>query len=193
MSATVSKRIDLAYAKHSGDIKKLLDAIRSAIHESKTGLEETWKWGPGFEKDGKLLLGLWGFKKHVSLVLYQGAHVKDNHGLINDGFDNAHNRMVKFTEYRQFNKKKVIDLVKEAVKYHQGGEKSEGKSEMKVPVELTKFFSRNRSAEKFFNDLSHTYRREYVQSITKAKTEATREKRLAKVMEALKAKKKSIS
>jgi uncharacterized protein YdeI (YjbR/CyaY-like superfamily) len=191
--STVSQRIDLAYAKHTGEIGRLLSAIRKAIHESKTGLEETWKWGPGFEKDGKLLIGLWGFKKHVSLVLYQGAHIKDKHKQINDGFDNAHNRMVKFTEYKQFNKKKIIDLVKEVVKLHESGGQKEGKSEMKIPAELIKFFSRNKSAEKFFNELSHTYKREYVQLINGAKTEATREKRVVKVTQALKEKKKSLT
>lgn len=185
-TSAISKRIDLAYAKLSPDIRKTVEAIRAAIHATKTGLVETWKWGPGFEKDGKLLIGLWGFKKHVSLVLYRGAELKDKHQLINDGFDNAHNRMVKFTEYKQFNKKKVMDLVKEAVKLHASGAEKVNKSQMKIPAELKEFFSSNKSAAKFFNELPHSFQREYVQYITKVKTKETRDKHIKEVIGALK-------
>jgi uncharacterized protein YdeI (YjbR/CyaY-like superfamily) len=191
-TSAVSKRIDAAYAKHSGDIAKLLKDIRSAIHATKSGLEETWKWGPGFALNGKLLIGLWGFKNHVSLVLYRGAELMDKHKLINDGFDNAHNRMVKFTEYKQFNKKKVMDLVKEAVKLEKSGAEKVNKSQMKVPAELTKFFSNNKAAGKFFSELPHSFQREYVQYITKVKTKATREKHVKEVCAALKTKKRSL-
>lgn len=192
MTSVNSKRIDDAYAKHTGDIAKLLDALRSAIHETKSGLTETWKWGPGFELDGKLIVGLWGFKKHVSLVFYRGSELKDKHKLINDGFDNAHNRMVKFTEYKQFNKKKVMDLVKEAVQLEKSGAERVNKSEMKVPVELKRFFSTNKPAEKFFNGLSHTYQREMVQYITRVKTKATREKHVKEVIDTIRSRKKEI-
>lgn len=191
-TSPASKRIDAAYAKQTGDIRKLLDSIRAAINGSKSGLTETWKWGPGFELNGKLLIGLWGFKKHVSLVFYRGAELKDKHKLINDGFDNAHNRMVKFTDLKQFNKKKVIDLVKEAVKLEKTGAEKVNKSQMKVPAELSKFFSTNKSAGKFFSELPHTFQKEFVQYITKVKTKATRDKHVKEVCAALKARKRAI-
>lgn len=191
-TSAVSKRIDLAYAKHSGDIAKLLKSIRSAIHETKSGLTETWKWGPGFDLNGKLIIGLWGFKNHVSLVIYRGSELKDKHKLINDGFDNAHNRMVKFTEFRMFNKKKVMDLVKEAVKLEKSGAERVNKSEMKVPAELRKFFSTNKLAEKFFNDLSHTCKREMIQFITRVKTKATRDEHVKDVITAIKSRQMEI-
>lgn len=191
-TSPASQRIDAAYAKHTGDIRKLLDSIRAAVHATKTGLEETWKWGPGFALDGKLLIGLWGFKQHVSLVLYRGAELKDKHKLINDGFDNAHNRMVKFTQLKQFSKKKVMDLVKEAVQLEKSGTEKVNKSAMKVPAELTKFFSANKTAGKFFGELPHSFQREYVQYITKVKTAATRERHVKEVCAALKAKKRSL-
>jgi uncharacterized protein YdeI (YjbR/CyaY-like superfamily) len=72
-------------------------------------------------------------------------------------------------------------------------EKKEAKSEMKIPAELKKLLTKNKTAAKFFDELSHTYKREYVQLIAGAKTEATREKRLIKVMDALKKKQKSLS
>jgi uncharacterized protein YdeI (YjbR/CyaY-like superfamily) len=191
-TSPATKRIDEAYAKHSGEIRQLLDSLRAAIHEAKAGLEETWKWGPGFALDGKLVIGLWGFKQHVSLVLYRGAEIKDKHKLINDGFDNAHNRMVKFTGYKQFSRKKVIDLVKEAVQLEKSGTEKVNKSQMKVPAELSRFFAANKAAAKFFGELPHSFQRTYVQYITKVKTKATRERHVEEVSAALKAKKRSL-
>lgn len=193
MTSAVKQRIDLAYAKHTGDIAKLLKEIRAAVHATKTGLEETWKWGPGFALEGKLLIGLWGFKNHVSLVFYRGAELKDKHKLINDGFDNAYNRMVKFTGFSQLNKKKVMDLVTEAVALEKSGKEKENKSLMKIPAELTKFFSANKTAGKFFSELPHSVQREMVQYITKVKTKVTREDHVKKVCAALKAKKRSLA
>lgn len=192
-TSPASKRIDLAYAKLEKNIAEIITAIRAAVHEADPSLEEVWKWGPGFAKDGKLIISLWGFKKHVSLLLHRGSELKDKHKLINDGFDNAHNRMVKFTEMKQFNKKKVMDIVKEASKLNTQVEKKEAKSEMKIPAELTKFFSTNKTAGKFFGELPHSFQREYVQYITKVKTKATREDHVKKVCAALKAKKRSLA
>jgi uncharacterized protein YdeI (YjbR/CyaY-like superfamily) len=172
---------------------QIINAVREAVHEADPSLEEVWKWGPGFAKDGKLIISLWGFKKHVSLLLHRGSELKDKHKLINDGFDNAHNRMVKFTEMKQFNKKKVVDLVKEVSKLSMQVEKKQAKSEMKIPAELTKFFSTNKAAGKFFSELPHSFQREYVQYITKVKMKATREDHVKKVCAALKAKKKSLA
>jgi len=191
-TSPVSKRIDLVYAKLDPPMAQIINTVRAAIHEADPSLEEVWKWGPGFAKDGKLIISLWGFKKHVSLLLHRGSELKDKHKLINDGFDNAHNRMVKFTEMKQFNKKKVMDLVKEVSKLSTQVEKKEAKSEMKIPAELKKLLLKNKVAGKFFDELPHTYKREYVQLIAGAKTEATREKRLIKVMDALKKKQKSL-
>ena len=55
-----------------------------------------------------------------------------------------------------------------------------------VPENLKKAFARAKKAEKFFNSLSYSHQKEYVQYITEAKKEETRIRRLRKVMEMLK-------
>jgi uncharacterized protein YdeI (YjbR/CyaY-like superfamily) len=191
MSNPASKRIDLAYAKFDGEIADMLHDVRALINNSGVGFEETWKWGPGFEKDGTLLLGLWGFKKHVSLVFYRGAEMSDKHKLFNDGFDNAHNRMIKFTSHSEVNSKKLLDYIKESVKLS-GKPKPQTERKFILPGELNVLFGKQKRAHAFFETLSPSCKREYCNYVGEAKQEATRKRRAEKVIEALKEKKKSL-
>lgn len=186
-----SVKIDAAYVKLSPQIKEITVTLRELINASGAGLNETWKWGPGFEKDGTLLIGLWGFKKHVSLVFYRGAEMSDKHKLFNDGFDNAHNRMIKFTSLSELNVKKVLDYVKESVKVA-GKPLPKVERRFTVPAELEKQFKKQKRAYTFFETLSAACKREYCNYVSEAKQEATRTRRAEKVIEALKEKKKSL-
>lgn len=191
MSNPHSKRIDAAYSKFTGEIADILHDLRNLINTSETGLQETWKWGPGFEKDGTLLIGLWGFKKHVSLVFYRGAEMSDKHKLFNAGFDNAHNRMIKFTSLSELNVKKVLDYVKESVKVA-GKPLPKVERKFTVPAELDQQFKKQKRASAFFESLSPACKREYCNYVGEAKQEVTRKRRAEKVIEALKEKKKSL-
>jgi uncharacterized protein YdeI (YjbR/CyaY-like superfamily) len=54
-----------------------------------------------------------------------------------------------------------------------------------VPAELAAAFERDKAAKAAWDTLSYSHQREHAQSITGAKAEATRAKRLAKVLDAL--------
>lgn len=190
---TASARITAAYTKLPGEIGEITARIREIIHKSGPELKETWKWGPGFELNG-LAIGLWGFKKHVSLVFYRGSEMSDKHKLFNDGFDNAHNRMIKFSSLKEVNEKKLAVYIKEAVKLNTISVKTVAKSTraLEIPGELISWFTKNKKAKTFFDSLAFTYRKEYVQHITGAKQQSTRERRFIQVTESLKTGKKTI-
>ena len=59
-----------------------------------------------------------------------------------------------------------------------------------LPAELTAALAKNKKAREFFEGLSSFYKNEYVKWITSAKTQATRDTRLAKTLELLKEGKK---
>jgi hypothetical protein len=195
MSTAASKRIDQAYAKLSPPIREIIVKVRAIIHKADPSIEETWKWGPAFEKNG-LVLGLWGFKKHVSAVFYRGAEMSDKHKLFNAGLDNAKIRMIKFTSLKEVNEKKLIDYVKEAVKLNAAGkmdiktaiEKQERKIE--IPADLKKWLTTNKKAKNFFETLPFTSKKEIVLALTNAKQEETRKRRFLKITTALKAEKR---
>ena len=64
---------------------------------------------------------------------------------------------------------------------------------VRVPDDLKKLFGKNKNAEKIFEALSFTNRKEYVLWIVSAKREETRAERLARTIEKLKAGKKNPS
>jgi hypothetical protein len=59
-----------------------------------------------------------------------------------------------------------------------------------VPDDLALAFEQDAQALAFFNQLAHTHKKEYVNWINEAKREATRQSRVAKTVEMLKAGKK---
>ena len=192
MSSPASKRIDQAYAKLTPEIREIANAIRAIIHKAEPSIEETWKWGPGYEKNG-LAMGLWGFKAHVSFVFYRGSEMSDKHKLFNSGFENAKNRMIKFISLKEIKEKKLIDYIKEAVKLNSAGkinskkvtEKQEHKIE--IPADLKKWLTSNKKANAFFESLPFTSKKEIAQSLNGAKQEETRKRRFLKITTALKA------
>lgn len=181
---TASSRIDAAYAKLPENIRAICETIRGIIHNAVPSIEENWKWGPAFEKNG-LAIGLWGFKNHVSLVFYRGAEMSDKHKLFNDGLDNARNRMIKFTSVKEVNAKKLSDYFKEAVKLNEKAKPKVAERTVKVDPQLAKWFAKNKKAKTFYDTLSYTHKKEIAVHLSTAKQEETRKRRFKRVTEAL--------
>src|SRR5688572_4892657 len=55
-----------------------------------------------------------------------------------------------------------------------------------IPKDLLKEFKKEKQAKTFFESLSHTHQKEYVQWILEAKKDETRERRIVKTIEMLK-------
>ena len=63
---------------------------------------------------------------------------------------------------------------------------------VEVPKDLAREFKKNKEAKAFFDNLSYTHRREYVNWINEAKREETRQNRIAKTIEMLKQGKRGV-
>ena len=63
---------------------------------------------------------------------------------------------------------------------------------LEIPDDLTKALSQNEEAKAFFDKLSYTHRKEYVNWINEAKKEETRQNRLTKTIEMLKQGKRGV-
>jgi hypothetical protein len=57
---------------------------------------------------------------------------------------------------------------------------------IEVPKELSKLFKKEKDAKSFFDKLSYTHQKEYVQWINEAKQDETRQRRILKTIEMLK-------
>ena len=64
--------------------------------------------------------------------------------------------------------------------------------QIEIPKDLMKEFKKDKDAKAFFDKLSYTHRREYVNWINEAKKEETRQNRIVKTIEMLKQGKRGI-
>jgi uncharacterized protein YdeI (YjbR/CyaY-like superfamily) len=83
--------------------------------------------------------------------------------------------------------KVMIGLIHQAVELNEKGlkvaKKPTEKTELVVPIDLTKALSKNKTAKAAFEKFSYSHKKEYVQWVEEAKTDATRNKRLATTVE----------
>lgn len=84
--------------------------------------------------------------------------------------------------------KEIVALIHQAMELNEKGIKvpkkpAMAKAEVVVPKELTAALSKNTKAKAQFENFSPSHRREYAEWIADAKTDATREKRIATALE----------
>lgn len=181
-----SELITEAFAKMPEHIQAIVNRLRALIHEAEPHIIEDWKWGPNFYLDG-MVCNVWGFKHHASITFFNGVNMKDPKGLFNYGELNSHNRTIKFTNVTEINNKYLIAYIKEAVLLNKQGQKEVFK-QIEVPSELANAL-RKAGVWALFGKQNYTYRKEAITSFSTAKQEATRMRRLEKLLEDLKAKK----
>ncbi len=161
--------------------------LRTIVHKADPQMTEDWKWGPNFYHNG-MVCGFGAFKKHVSLVFFQGAQLKDTKKILSEGGNNAHNRGIHFKELKEVKEKVLIDYIKEAVQLNLTG-RAVGISkaaieEIDTPADLQKLLETNKLTE-YFDMLPYTLRKEYINAINDAKKEETRINRICKTIEML--------
>jgi len=165
--------------------QSLLEELRDILRSS--DLEETIKWGiPVYTLDGKNIVGIAAFKKHVALWFHQGALLEDKAGkLINaqQGKTQAQ-RQWRFEEGDQVDGELVLAYVNEATENQRQGEsvKPVAKKSLSVPDELVDAFSGNIQLKSCFKKLAPYKQREYAEFISTAKREDTRARRLEKII-----------
>ncbi|MGZ4035790.1 MAG: DUF1801 domain-containing protein [Bacteroidia bacterium] len=179
--------------KHNPNAKQLIDEgiasaepfaqaickkLRAIIFKAEPGIIEDWKWGPNYYKNG-MVCGFWYFKKHCSIVFYQGALLKDKKKVLLENPGNVHNRHIKYTDVKQIDERLLIEYITEAVMNNEKGLKiTESKDKtVIIPADFKKVLVKNKCL-KNFEAMSYSKRKDYVQWIEAAKQEPTRKKRI---------------
>jgi uncharacterized protein YdeI (YjbR/CyaY-like superfamily) len=180
-------RVD-AYIEKSADFAKpILTHLRKLVHKASPKVSETVKWGmPAFEYKG-IVCGMAAFKEHCTFGFWKQSL------LDYDGFSSEKTAMGSFG--RLTSKKDlpsdetIVQLVQQAVELNEKGVKAAkakpatAKKELVVPDYLTAALKKNKVAQNNFEKFPYSCKKEYVEWITEAKTEPTREKRLATTIE----------
>jgi len=180
-------RVDAYIAKSADFAKPILNHLREIVHAACPEVEETIKWSfPNFMCKG-MLCSMASFKEHCSFGFWKGSLVLKNGG---GETEEGMGHFGRITELSDLPSKKVLTgYIKKAMKLNEDGVKKPTPLRPKVPREvvvpddLAKALKGNAAAQAAFEKFSSSHKREYVEWITEAKTEATRTKRLQTAIE----------
>jgi uncharacterized protein YdeI (YjbR/CyaY-like superfamily) len=186
-------RVD-AYIERSADFAKpILGHLRELIHTACPDVEETWKWSfPCFIYHGAIMCNMATFKEHCAFGFWKASIMEDTDKILNVGEGKeGMGHLNKLYSLKDLPKDAVLKkYIKAAMKLNEQGVKiarpkptEKDKKELKTPDYLAKELKKNKPAEKVFNDFSYSNRKEYIEWFEEAKTDATREKRLAQAIE----------
>jgi hypothetical protein len=168
----------------------ILKKIRAAFHKACPDVQETMKWSfPHFEHKG-VLASMAAFKEHCRFGFWKGAIMKTANapelaGNVGWGYE-------KITSVNELPSDAALNkMIKEAVELNEkgikapsqmGGKKGPAK-ELKEPAYFTAALKKNKTALKHYEAFSQSGKNEYINWLTEAKTEATRDKRLKEALE----------
>ncbi len=183
-------RIDTYIAKSADFARPILSHLRNLIHETCPDVEETMKWNfPHFEYKG-ILCSMASFKKHCAFGFWKSDLIV---GLDKATQSKTEEAMGQFGRIMKLSDlpvdRAMRSLIKKAVKLNEDGVKAPSRTKSTSPgsVPVPDYFltalRRNKQALKVFDEFSPSHKREYVEWITEAKGEDTRQRRLAQAIE----------
>ena len=182
--ASHDPRVDAYIAKAPDFAQPILQHLRAVVHTACPEVEESIKWScPHFLYQGKLLCSMAAFKQHCAFHFWHGKEVvgeTDKEGMGQFG---------KLTSVKALpTKKGLVAYVRKAMTLREAGttrrrNASVSKLPLKVPDDFAARLKKHAAARKAFDAFSPSAQREYVDWITEAKTDATREKRIVTSLE----------
>jgi uncharacterized protein YdeI (YjbR/CyaY-like superfamily) len=189
---TRNKRIDDYIKKAAPFAQPILTRLRELVHKSCPEVEETIKWGmPSFDYKGPFC-SMASFKQHAVFTFWKARLINDPKNYLQarsaEG-GSAMGHLGKLSDVKDLPPDKVmLDFMKQAKKLNDDGIKltpkpKVEKKELIIPTYLTTALKGNKKTKATFDAFSYSNKKEYVEWITEAKTEATREKRLETALE----------
>lgn len=182
------KRVDAYIAKAQPFAKPVLKLLRSLLHKACPDVEEKMKWSfPHFDYMGSMMCSMASFKHHAAFTFWKASIMKDPDKILNSGEAMGH--LGKITSIKDLPPDNVlIKYIKEAARLNENNiklpaRKAKPKKELVIPDYFIKAVSKNKKALKIFENFGYSHKREYIEWITEAKTEETRNKRIKQAIE----------
>ena len=177
-----------AYIERSAEFAQpILKHIRALVHEVCPDVEEKKKWSfPHFDYKG-MLCSMAAFKEHCAFGFWKQSLIET------DAFPAERNAMGSFGRITKLadlpDDATMKKLIADAIKLNDAGIKVNKstpafeKKEPVIPGVLLEALAQNEKAAETFNAFPPSCRKEYAEWIADAKTDATRDKRLATTLE----------
>lgn len=178
-------RIDAYIGKSADFAKPILKRFRETVHKACPDVEESIKWGMAAFSHHGLMCGVAAFKAHCALMFWK---YKLLFGEDAPFPDEGMGQFGKITSLKEMpSEKQLIAYIRKAAELNEAGVKVERqparKRALTIPTDLSAALKMNKRALATFEKFSPSKKREYVEWITEAKREETRNKRLAQAVE----------
>ncbi len=183
-----------AYITQSPEFARpILTHLRKLIHQACPDVEESLKWSnPSFGHKG-ILCQVAAYKAHCNLYFWKYNQFAEPIKRSIPSEEKGGMGSIKgITSLKSLPSDKVlIACIKEAVRVNDAGVKRPAKKkdseatkkELVIPDYLTTALATNKKAREAFAKFPYSHKKEYVEWLTEAKREETRQKRLATALE----------
>lgn len=175
-------RVDTYIAGAPEFAQPILEHLRALVHRHCPEATETIKWKfPHFEYRG-VLCSMAAFKQHCAFGFWHPL-------LRGEGSDEAMGQFGRIASLKDLPPdREIAALIRKAMELNHEGVKAPpkpkaAKPEIPVPPALAAALKKAPAARATFEAFAPSHRREYLEWITEAKTEATRDKRIAQALE----------
>jgi uncharacterized protein YdeI (YjbR/CyaY-like superfamily) len=181
---TKDKRVDAYIEKSAEFAKPILTHIRAVVHEACPEVQEEMKWSfPHFSYKG-MYCSMAAFKEHCAMNFWKGALIFGKQERESMG------HLGKIASVKDLPpRKELLKYLKEAKRLNDEGvavekpKKNGEKKELVVPDYFAAALKKNKKAQATWEAFSYSHRKEYLEWVTEAKQEETRQRRLAQTLE----------
>jgi uncharacterized protein YdeI (YjbR/CyaY-like superfamily) len=183
-------RVDSYIAKSADFAQPILIHLRELVHNACPEVEEKMKWSfPHFDYKG-MMCSMAAFKEHCAFGFWKASLMKDARKFTRVG-ETAMGHLGRIKSLDDLPSDRILlSYIREAMKLNDNDAKLParkqtpgGKKVVRVPADLKKALAKNKSAQSTFDGFSNYNKKEYVEWLTEAKTDATRAKRLVTAIE----------
>lgn len=187
-----SKEVDAYIEEAAPFARPILKKLRELIHKSDPDIVESMKWScPHFELQG-IVASLAAFKQHVRFGYWRGVQVTGE----TDVMERMGQTEMAAAKLRDVKALPADDLIlkwtRKAIELNRSGvkggpmadrAKKPPKPKLAPPSDLLLALQKNAKARKVFETFPPSAQRDYIEWISEAKQEVTRQKRLKQAIE----------
>lgn len=183
-------KTDAYIAKSAPFAQPILQHIRELVQEACPHAEEGIKWSfPHFMTHGDILCNMAAFKYHCSFGFWKAAIMEDPKSILTLMDKSAMGHLGKIASLSDLpSDKTIISYLREADRLNRDGIKvpsnpAAEKKELIMPADLAAALRQNKAAAQHFEAFNYSSRKDYIEWINEAKTDATRARRIAQAVE----------
>lgn len=174
--------------------KKICDKLRELVLNRDNEIREGYNWGPNYSLPEGMVCGFAAHKKHVNFTFFQGALLRDKHNILLNHATNPQSKSLHFEDVCDIDDGMLREYLTEAIDNCRKGVKvlQADNNFLSLAPDIQREFRTN-GILNYFNSLSYSHRREYLDWIATSKKDETRKTRIEKAIEMINRKEMPVS